>query len=264
MVILPNGESIISTHTAKLPIGDIPLGAQTCHLFPTLTSGSHLSIGQLCDHGFEAIFSATHLHIQRNNVTILLGHCSPPYSHWLVNVPSTSPPQLPIIKPPKLPSMLPPPMQPTLAATNAIVPVSLLAAQVAFYYAALFSPVMSTWCAGHLATWPHLTSTQVWRHFPQSIPMHLGHLYQVWAIQQSTKPDLETTLDADTRLTQLPTQTYALFVDTHAVTGKAQSDQIGRFGTPQSSGHAYLMLLYDFNSNYIHAEPLKSRSGPTT
>jgi hypothetical protein len=144
----------------------------------------------------------SHLHIQRNNVTILLGHRSPPYGHWLVNVPSTSPSRLPIIAPPELP-FLDRPTQPTLAAANAIVPVSLLAAQVAFYHAAFFSPVMSTWCAaidaGHLATWPHLTSAQVWRHFPQSIPMHLGHLDQVRANQQSTKPALETTLDTNTR-----------------------------------------------------------------
>jgi hypothetical protein len=50
-VILPNGEAITSTHTAELDLGNIPLGARTCHLFPHLRSGSLLSIGQLCDHG---------------------------------------------------------------------------------------------------------------------------------------------------------------------------------------------------------------------
>jgi hypothetical protein len=58
-VILPNGEAITSTHTAELDLGNIPLGAHTCHLFPHLRSRSLLSIRQLCDHGCEALFTHT-------------------------------------------------------------------------------------------------------------------------------------------------------------------------------------------------------------
>jgi hypothetical protein len=75
---------------------------------------------------------------------------------------------------------------------NAILPANLVADLVAYYHAALFSPVMSTWCAaidaGHLATFPDLTSAQVRRHFLVSIPMHYGHMDQTRANLQSTKP----------------------------------------------------------------------------
>jgi hypothetical protein len=48
---------------------------------------------------------------------------------------------------------------------NAITPSGLITDQVAFYHAAMFSPVLSTWCdaidAGHLTTWPAPTSRYV-------------------------------------------------------------------------------------------------------
>jgi hypothetical protein len=125
----------------------------------------------------------------------------------------------------------------------------------------MFSPVLSTWCdainAGHLATWPALTSAQVRRHFPGSIPMHLGHMDQMRTNIQSTKPTCVPPMHdkADTE------RTNAVFVDLHSATGKVFSDQTGRFTTTSTSGNAYLMIIYDFDYNFIHAEPLQSRSG---
>jgi hypothetical protein len=147
----------------------------------------------------------------------------------------------------------------------------MLADRVAFYHAAMFSPVLSTWCAaidaGHMATWPDLTSAQVRRHFPVSIPMHLGHMDQTRANVQSTKPsttpaNTNTDTNIDTRPNLETTHTHAIFADLHMVTGKVQSDQTGRFATTSLQGNAYLMIVYDYDSNSIHAEPLKSRSGP--
>jgi hypothetical protein len=41
-------------------------------------------------------------------------------------------------------------------------------------------------------------------------------------------------------------------------TGQIYTDQTGRFVTPSSTGHNYLLVLYDFDSNAILAEPIKS------
>jgi hypothetical protein len=43
-------------------------------------------------------------------------------------------------------------------------------------------------------------------------------------------------------------------------TGKVFSDQTGRFLAPSSNGNNYLLILYDYDSNQIHAAPMKSRS----
>jgi hypothetical protein len=45
-------------------------------------------------------------------------------------------------------------------------------------------------------------------------------------------------------------------------TGKIYSDQTGKFITPSSNGNNYLMIVYDYDSNHIFAEPFKSRSAP--
>ena len=59
LVILPSGASMISTHTAMLTLPNLQEKAhQECHLFPGLATGSLISIGQLCDHGCEALFNA--------------------------------------------------------------------------------------------------------------------------------------------------------------------------------------------------------------
>ena len=92
--------------------------------------------------------------------------------------------------------------------------------------------------------------------------MHYGHMDQVRANIQSTQPPPEPDSPPDSRPTPITDRTHTLFVDLHDVTGKLQSDQTGRFPTTSVSGNSYLMILYDYDSNYIHAEPLKSRSGP--
>ena len=39
------------------------------------------------------------------------------------------------------------------------------------------------------------------------------------------------------------------------------TDQTGRFITPSSQGNNQLMILYDYDSNSIHAEPMPSKTG---
>jgi hypothetical protein len=66
-----------------------------------------------------------------------------------------------------------------------------IATRVAFYHAALFSPSISTWCdaidAGHLTTWPELTSAQVCRYLQTPTATIKGHLDQTRSNQHSTK-----------------------------------------------------------------------------
>ena len=46
------------------------------------------------------------------------------------------------------------------------------------------------------------------------------------------------------------------------VTGKIYTDQTGRFPVTSTRGNKYILVAYDYNSNIIHAEPLKTRTGP--
>jgi hypothetical protein len=241
-VLLPDGTTMTSNGTGELPLPHLPPSAARCHLFPSLHqgSGSLLSIGQLCDHGCTATFTATDLTVTTDTHHILTGYRGGPHGHWLVdlqtdpNIISTDPNQSATMIPALATNVLPatvnhvpthgaamaicpaattdpnigatlmpsltanmlPAYTPTTStdgAAMAIRPVSdLIKDRVAFYHAAMFSPVMSTWCtaidAGHLSTWPDLTSAQVRRHFPHSVPMFLGHMDQTRSNVQSTKP----------------------------------------------------------------------------
>jgi hypothetical protein len=170
-----------------------------------------------------------------------------------------------------------------------------IAERVAFYHATLFSPTMSTWCkaidAGHFTTWPELTSKQVKSHLPTSIATLKGHMDQTRANAQSTKrPQIPVHLlqptiahppsAAAANITQVPAlipeldethppamggndvpgqRTHHMFAAIHDAKGQIFTDQPGRFLVPSSSGNEYFLVLYDYDSNYIHAEAMPSR-----
>ena len=77
-VLLPNGSSIQSSHTATLSLHpNLPPSARLAHIFPTLTSGSLLSIGLLCDHGCVATFQTDSVTITLNDTLLMRGHHAP-------------------------------------------------------------------------------------------------------------------------------------------------------------------------------------------
>jgi hypothetical protein len=51
-----------------------------------------------------------------------------------------------------------------------------------------------------------------------------------------------------------------VYVKAIEATGQIYTDQAGRFPTTSSRGNTYIMILYDYDSNAILAEPLKSKS----
>jgi hypothetical protein len=140
------------------------------------------------------------------------------------------------------------------------------------------------WCAaidkGLLTTWPGLTAAQVRKYAPRSTATVKGHLDQQRANLRSTKPkpppppglpappsnDVKTSpslTDDALDLNPAPEQrTHHLYAAIHEATGQIYTDQTGRFVTPSLSGNEYLLVLYDYDSNYVHAEPLRNRKGP--
>ena len=181
-VQLPDGSTMVSTHTAYLPL-NLPPEACVAHLFPALTTASLISIGLLCDYGCEAHFNASHVTItDPHGNTVLTGTRSPSTRLWNVNLPSSLPgptphQSIPCSIPSPTPHTRPPP------SVNAIFPTTNMRQRIAFLHAALFSPVISTLCnaldVGRLPTFPDLTSTLDRRYYPHSMPMIKGHLDQI-------------------------------------------------------------------------------------
>jgi hypothetical protein len=241
----PNGSIMYSTHEAELDLPLLPKAARQVHIVPELANHSLLSIGQLCDAGCDVSFNATNVTVCYDNQPILTGQRTPATQLWHLQPPTTIPAQ-----------------------ANAAVGSATPAQIVAFAHAALFSPTLSTLLEAlkrrFLTNFPGLTERSLRKHPPQSFPMIKGHLDQTRKNQRSTKipPDQPAT---DINTDAFPTDTtttrshhcYALIFEP---TGQIYTDQTGKFVTPSSNGNNYLMVVYDYDSNCIFAEPFKNKS----
>jgi len=257
----PDGAIMVSTHVAELDLPNLPDAARHVHLVPALAGASLISIGQLCDSGCSVTLDATSIHIAYDNKVVLAGTRTPTTRLWHLDLNPSSPVS-----------------HESHAAVGSATPAEI----VAFMHAALFSPALSTldlaFSKGYLPNLPGLTQKLLRKHPPHSIPMIKGHLDQARQNQRSTQPqppppptwDLPTTPLSDDALSDsFPSsdspndrsrQCYAAMFEP---TGRIFSDQTGRFVAPSSHGNNYLLLLYDYDSNCILAEPIKTRSGPS-
>lgn len=244
-ITLPDGHTISSTHTGLLPLPNLPYHARQAHLFPSLKSGSLVSIGLLCDAGCTALFSRDEVVIRTGALHVVTG---PRTSEglWRLN------------------------LQPRAAAHANLATLATQTAsdRIAFLHAAAGYPVVSTWLRaitqGFYTTWPGLTTQAVKRHLPKSTITALGHMDQHRANTRSTKtpPPSSSPNDAPAR-TEPNDRLHYVYADCQPITGQIYSDLPGRFLTPSSRGHNYLLVVYDYDSNAIIAEPMKNRQAAT-
>ena len=146
---------------------------------------------------------------------------------------------------------------------------------VALAHAALFSPALTTMEAalrkGFLTNFPGLTMKSLRKHPPKSRATVKGHLDQMRQNVRSTQirttqPIIDTTNDhfpSDMAHIDNTATIFADMLDVPDVTGKIFTDQPGKFVTPSSSGHNYIFILYDYDSNAILAQPMPTRSAPS-
>ena len=230
-----------STGTAQLPIPNTSPQAQEAHIFPTLTSANLLSIGQLCDDNCIATFTKNKLKITKNNQTILEGERNNGNGMWYIPIQSS---QL---------------TEPTPSA-NVITKLHPASELIQFLHAAAFSPCPSTWIKavekGFFSTWPGVTKEAINKFLPKSIHTSMGHLDQERKNLRSTRREINT---VDT-IKSIPSKDRTHEVYTKIQQNHVYSDQTGRFPVQSNRGHNYIMILYDYDTNSIHAEPLKNRS----
>jgi hypothetical protein len=151
--------------------------------------------------------------------------------------------------------------------------------RIAFYHATMFSPVISTWTdainAGFLDSIPKLTAKQVHQYQPHSEATTMGHIHAQRSNPRSTKPpkpapDPPTYAEVPRRhSTTEPSlksvfressgRTHHIYTDCQTITGQAGSDQTGCFVVQSTSGNNYIFVLYDYDSNSIHAKPIPNR-----
>jgi hypothetical protein len=66
--------------------------------------------------------------------------------------------------------------------------------------------------------------------------------------------------DSDFHPEGLTTNTNMCFASIIAPTGQIYTDQTGKFILPSSTGNNYIMILCDYDSNYIFVQPFHNRT----
>jgi hypothetical protein len=255
---MPNHSRIQATHTCQIYIPDLPTKACEAHLFPDLAHAL-LSIGLLCDHVCTAIFDKQHVKISYKNAIILTGYHDPETNLWKVPLQPT-----PAQTQPAQPAWILPYTQ---HHANSAYHTSTQIDLVTYLHAACGSPVPSTWIKainnGHFATWPGLTAKLVREKLPKSIATVKGHLNRQRKNIRSTQPRaIETDANEDSNPpSDSPNQrSHHVFAAVTAVTGQISTDITGQFPITSGRGNKYILVLYDYDSNAILAEPMKNRS----
>jgi hypothetical protein len=128
-----------------------------------------------------------------------------------------------------------------------------------YLHTACFSPVMSTWITaiknGNFSSWPGLTEYAVEKHLSKSTSTTKGHLNQQRQNARATKiKDTKVIITAPELDYGIKTQfVYAATIDADQI----YTEQTGRFPVVSSKGNKYIMILYDYESNAILAQPIK-------
>jgi hypothetical protein len=117
--------------------------------------------------------------------------------------------------------------------------------------------------AGNFVTWPTLTAQYVRKYLEKSEATIKGHLNQTRKNVRSTRPKKKvTTPDEEVEYEPHITKcTNVVCTATHELEGHIYTNLTGIFPTRSSRGYKYIWVLYDYDSNNIHAEPIKIRSG---
>ena len=74
-------------------------------------------------------------------------------------------------------------------------------------------------------------------------------------------PKIEEIIDNNIVDTGVKTKECYFIITPIASTGKIFSDKTGRFPVTSSKGNKYIMIMYDYDSNIILGEAMKSRTG---
>ena len=298
-IILPNAMAIKPSHSGQLPLSTaLSNQAKDATIIPKLKSSSLISLGQLCDDGCNVELDKLNLKVYKNHNLILKGHRN--LSDGLWDIPIVVPKTHPGLyanrskaQPSKTTHFKKSPRQckpkhkkhqdlnPNQIESyarqldkqqaNVIIRKKQAKSNLAQYlHATCLSPPISTFIKAinnnNFVTWPGLTSKLMSKHLPKSTHTTLGHFKSEKQGLQSTK-HIEQPVNTEDYFPPSPNPNvkskevcYATY-EANEIAG--YTDLTGRFPKTSSSGNQYILVGYNYDGNYIHADPIKNRRGHT-
>jgi hypothetical protein len=243
-VNMSNGTRIQSSRKCNLLLTDLPPQARQAHILPGLVHNSLISVGQLCDNRCSVTFTQEHVTVSKNEKCVMYGSRDPKSRLWRVDLKKR--------------------FETNHVQCNNAHDNSNQKDSINYLHAACFSPVKSTWITviknGNFTSWPGLTEHAVEKHLSKSTSTTKGHLNQKRQNARTTKIKGTKVIVTEPVLDHgIKTQfVYAASIDA----GQIYTDQTCRFPVVSSKGNKYIIILYDYDSNAILAQPIKDRTAP--
>ena len=261
MVGTPTGDIMESEASALLKNPHFPTAARQAHLYPKLAFKSLLSVGQLCDSGYAAVFKKNNVSIINENDVVITGpaHMLGYRDHtnnqlWVTNIGETGFTN----------------NNNTTAQhqqANNVFKMRTISDLVTYHHQSVWNPVIKTWTRaidrGHFATFPGLSSKVVRKYLKPSIATAKGHMTKARQNVRSTKNNANNSpqnIKNSTEVEKCSNTATFKTVDFKDTTGKVATDLTGRFPVRASTGAQYMMVVHVRDPNVILAFPLKNRS----
>jgi hypothetical protein len=253
-----------SVATTELTIPELSKRARTAYHFNEMEQPL-LSIPLLADDGCKINLTKDNIVVTKNDKIILKGIRDTVSTLWMIPIKHNKRVNL-------LAQSLPP--VPATHAANSAYHQPTIAKLMAYLNATIGSLPVKTLCNAidndWLTSFPGLTSKAIRKHLPKSISTTMGHMHMIRkGIRSTTNPTIneimneestpEPQLDPPRHITN---RQHYVGVETIAfedLKGIIATDLPGRFPTTSGQGNAYVLVMYDFDSNSINAVGIKNR-----
>jgi hypothetical protein len=279
-VRLPDNSTIQASHQGNINFNNTQLSttATNAHILPNLQNSSLISLGQLADDNCITILDKNEINIYKptledsisNTITkdkniklgnkILQGPRNRTDGLWDLKIPTTT-----------TMHKNKPTTTNLLHSANAIIRKDQTKTTLATYlHASAGYPAISTFTKaiknGNFLTWPGINNLSFTKHLEKSIATTKGHLDQERKNLQSTKiiqlkqeDDDNDTFPTSETPNSKTHEASAILIPFESKS-TAYGDLTGKFPHKSSRGNQYLLVIYDYDSNAILAEPLKNKT----
>lgn len=144
--------------------------------------------------------------------------------------------------------------------------VQTVSALINFYHMSLCSPNINEWIECINKNWfrsfPGLTAARVRKHCTKKQQTTLGNQKMISKNVRTSKPILDAGIIKKQRYLRKQLHSIGTFIldsQGDVLENLIAMDLAGRYPITSARGHKYIMVMYDFDSNYINAVPIKSR-----
>ena len=266
-VLMPDGKQIKSSFIGYLNYPHLKHDHRV-HVFKTLW-GSLLSIGELCDAGLVAVFTADMVYLvdADNGTVVLTGNRDPVTRLWMIALkPITAKQEKKALyeaqkvhDTPAGSALERATTTPQLANGASVQKLDTSGDRVEFFSRTFSSAAESTLMNAVKKQWirfPGITLATLKRnrHRLRTHESAAGHLDQVHQNHKMTAPRTST----PTVSTYSPDQSLSIL--THIHEERNHMDATGRFPVMSHAGHEYQLIMYSEGSNYIKVLPMKNRN----